>query len=315
MNLPQPAPIDSFAPGIPRVPSARWPRKVREIHNHHFDSTVWNDFKFRYGDIVVASYPKSGTTWTQQIICQMLFGGNPDLQVAEISPWLDLRFPSAEEKLAALEAQLHRRVIKTHLPIDALVFSPKAKYVYVARDGRDVVWSLFNHHARANPLWYAILNDTPRRVGPAIEKPPEDILQYWQNWLDRNGFPFWAFWDCMRGWWGANGLSNVLLVHYANLKRDLLSEMRRIASFLEIKVEESRWPQIIEYCSFDWMKSNGKKVVPLAGLFWHGGCETFVHRGLNGRWVGTLSEMQSEAYEALAVSELGPRCAKWLAQV
>ena len=35
-----------------------WPRKTRELHNHHFDSTVWNDFKFREGDIVVSTYNK-----------------------------------------------------------------------------------------------------------------------------------------------------------------------------------------------------------------------------------------------------------------
>jgi hypothetical protein len=49
-----------------------------------------------------------------------------------------------------VEAQTHRRFLKTHLPLDALVFSPKAKYIYIGRDGRDVVWSMYNHHANAN---------------------------------------------------------------------------------------------------------------------------------------------------------------------
>ena len=48
-----------------------------------------------------------------------------------------------------VEAQTHRRFLKTHLPVDALVFSEKAKYIYIGRDGRDVVWSLYNHHANA----------------------------------------------------------------------------------------------------------------------------------------------------------------------
>lgn len=55
--------------------------------------------------------------------------------------------------------------------MDALVFSPKAKYVYIGRDGRDVVWSLYSHHANANDTWYRALNDTPGRVGPPIERP------------------------------------------------------------------------------------------------------------------------------------------------
>lgn len=122
-----------------------WPRKTRELHNHQFDSTVWNDVVFRNDDIVIASHAKSGTTWTQQIVAQLLFGGDPKLAVAELSPWLDLRVPPRAVKLAALEAQTHRRLMKTHLPLDALTFSDSAKYLYIARDGRDVLWSLYNH--------------------------------------------------------------------------------------------------------------------------------------------------------------------------
>ena len=70
-----------------------WPEKTREMHNHHFDSTIWNDFRFREDDIVISTYAKSGTTWTEQIVGQLLFGPDPDLEVAEMSPWLDLRVP------------------------------------------------------------------------------------------------------------------------------------------------------------------------------------------------------------------------------
>jgi hypothetical protein len=45
-----------------------WPVKTREFHNHHFDSTIWNDFRFRDNDIIIATYAKSGTTWMQQIV-------------------------------------------------------------------------------------------------------------------------------------------------------------------------------------------------------------------------------------------------------
>ena len=64
-----------------------WPQKARELHNFHMNSTVWNDFKFRDDDIVIATYAKSGTTWTQQIISQLIFGGVEGLNIHQMSPW------------------------------------------------------------------------------------------------------------------------------------------------------------------------------------------------------------------------------------
>ncbi len=220
----------------------RAPIKTREFHNHHFDSTIWNDFAFRADDIVIATYGKSGTTWMQQIVGQMIFGGDPDLSVSDLSPWMDLRVPPKAVKLEAVEAQQHRRFLKTHLPVDALVFSALAKYIYVARDGRDVIWSMHNHHANANAAWFAALNDTPGRVGPPIPRADPDMGHYFRNWLERDGDPFWPFWQNVRSWWAIKDQPNVMLVHFEDLKRDLAGEMRRIADFLEIRVDPRAFP-------------------------------------------------------------------------
>ncbi|MFC5176509.1 sulfotransferase domain-containing protein [Nocardioides taihuensis] len=295
------------------MPTTTLPTKTRELHNHHVDSTIWNDLRFRDDDIVIATYAKSGTTWTQQIVGQLLFGPDPELSVAEMSPWLDLRVPPKEVKLPQVEAQAHRRFLKTHLPLDALVFSPRAKYVYIGRDGRDVVWSMFNHHVNANQLWYDALNDTPGRVGPPIERPPADIRTYWRDWLDRDGHPFWPFWENVRTWWAARHLDNVLFVHFADLKRDMEGEMRRIAAFLDVPVDEATWPQVVEYCTFDWMKQHATRSVPLGGAFWDAGARVFINRGTNGRWADTLTAADVAEYEERARHELGPEAATWLA--
>ena len=290
-----------------------WPVKTRELHNHHFDSTIWNDFQFRDDDIIIATYAKSGTTWMQQIIAQLLFEGDPDLAVADISPWLDLRVPPKAVKLPYVAAQTHRRFLKTHLPVDALVFSPQARYLYIGRDGRDVVWSLYNHHANANQLWYDALNETPGRVGPPIERPPEDIREYWRDWLALDGHPFWSFWDNVRTWWQIRNLPNVRLVHFSELKQDLPGTIRQIAEFLQIPINESRWSAILEHCSFEWMKRNATKSVPLGGLFWDAGAGVFINKGVNGRWADVLTAEEAVEYEKIAVSQLGPECAQWLA--
>lgn len=290
-----------------------WPQKARELHNHHFDSTVWNEIVFRDDDIVIATYAKSGTTWLQQIVSQLVFNGAEGLEVAEMSPWVDLRVPPKDVKLPALEAQTHRRFLKTHLPVDALVYSPKAKYIYIGRDGRDVVWSMHNHHARANEMFYDLLNNTPGLVGPPIEPPPDDVRPYYRDWFEKDGFPFWSFWENVRSWWEIRNLPNMMLLHFADLKADMPKQIRKIAAFLEIPIDESKWDAILAHCSFDYMKANAAKSVPLAGAVWEGGAQTFIHQGKNGRWRDLLTEEECAEYERRAEQELGPECAAWLA--
>ena len=203
--------------------------------------------------------------------------------------------------------------MKTHLPVEALVYSPKAKYIYIGRDGRDVLWSLCNHHANGNEAMYDALNKTPGLVGPPLEPPPDDIREYWHSWLAKDGFPYWSFWENVRSWWAIRDLPNLMLVHFETLKRNMPAEMRRIAKFLDIPIDESKWDTIVEHCTFDWMKNNGEKIVPLGGAVWKGGVKTFINKGTNGRWKETLTPSESAEYEAKALAELGPECAHWLA--
>lgn len=290
------------------------PVKTRDIHNHHMDSTVWDDITFRDDDIVIATYAKSGTSWMQQIVSQLIFQGEEGLPVAEMSPWVDLRVPPKEVKLPAIESQTHRRFLKTHLPVDALVFSERAKYIYIGRDARDVIWSLHNHHAQANDAWYGALNDTPGRVGPEIGRPPASRAEYFINWLDKDGDPFWPYWENLRSWWELRELPNVKLVHFADLKQDLPGQIADLAEFLDIEVSPEVMDKILHHCSFTYMKENATASVPLGGAFWEGGAKTFIHKGVNGRWRDELDPEVSKRYLALAEQELGRDCAQWLAE-
>jgi len=289
-----------------------WPRKTREMHSHHFDSTVWNDFEFRDDDIVIATFGKAGTTWMQQIVGQLVFRGAEDVPVSELSPWLDLRFPPKHVKFEGLKGQKNRRFIKTHLPVDALVFNPNVKYIYIARDGRDILWSLYNHHAKGNEKWYEALNG-PGLVGEPVPRVDMAVVPYFRRWLERDGYPFWSLWENVRSWWAVRDLPNVLLVHYANLKRDLSGEMQRVARFLDIAIHEAEWPALIEHCTFDYMKKHAANAAPLGGAIWEGGADSFIFKGTNGRWRDQLTREDIEAYERRALSELGPECAHWLA--
>jgi aryl sulfotransferase len=290
-----------------------WPVKTRELHNHHLDSTAWNQFEFRDDDIVISSYAKSGTRWLQQIVGDLLFDGAEDLPVSRMSPWLDLRIQPAEVKLAVLAGQTHRRFIETHLPVDALVYSPRARYIYVACDGRDVAWSLYDDHAEASSLWYQLLNGTPGRVGPPIGPPDPSIRQYFLDWVEYDGYPFWSFWENVASWWQIRHLPNLLLLHLGDLKRDLPGQIRRIAGFLDIPIDEVRFPLILEHCSLACMKTAGS-TVPLGPVIWDGGLRSLINQGGGkGRWRDMLTREDCLWYEALALSHLGTECSTWLA--
>jgi aryl sulfotransferase len=293
-----------------------WPVKTRDIHNSIFDSRVWDRFDFRPDDVIIATWAKSGTTWMQQIVCQLIFAGQEGLSVPEISPWLDFVIPPEEVGLPIVKAQSHRRFVKTHLPLDALTFSPRAKYIYIGRDGRDIVWSMHNHHANFVPGFYEHFKHNPRTgpdPGPIIEPPTHDVVRYFREWLYWDGYPWWPFWENVRGWWAVRNLPNVLFVHFAKLKDDLDGEMRRISAFLDIPIDEERWPAIVEHCTFDYMKANAHYSAPGGGSHWEGGAATFINKGVNRRWADLLTQADVRAYEKRVRAEVGEECARWLA--
>ena len=288
------------------------PIKTRELQNHHMDSTIWNDFAFRPDDIIISTYAKAGTTWTQQIVGQLIFKGAEDVDVQALSPWVDMRVPARQIKIAGLEAQKNRRFMKTHLPLDAFVFRPELKHIYIARDGRDVIWSMHNHHANANTLFYELINDTPGRVGPPLPKADPDIRRYFLNWLENDGAPFWSMWQNARTWWTVRHHPNVLMLHFADMKTDLEANVRRIAHFLEIELDEKTFATVVDHCTFNYMKRHAEKSAPLGGVVWEGGATTFINKGANGRWRDVLTAEDCARYEARAVAELGADCARWL---
>mgnify|MGYP000170052814 CR=1 FL=1 len=67
---------------------------------------------------------------------------DPELEVAKISPWMDLRLPPKVFKPQLVAVQTRGHFFKTYLPVDALYFYDKAKYIYIGRDVRGVIWSL-----------------------------------------------------------------------------------------------------------------------------------------------------------------------------
>lgn len=288
----------------------RWPVKQREMVQWVADSRPWNDLDQRPDDIVIATWSKTGTTLLQQLVVQMVFGGDPEIYGPGLSPWIDSRFtPDAVE---VAKAQTHRRVLKTHLPIDALVYSPQAKYIYSGRDIRDTFWSWHHHHSSFTPEALAFINALPGWEGQVIGYPDPDIRVAFREWLERDGYPNWPFWGHVQGWFDARNLPNLMLVHFSALIADTAGEARRIADFLEIDVPETAWPRILEYSGIDHTRKLAAQNERLEKVF-KGGGATFINRGTNGRWRDVLTLEDNAAVDAAAAEHLSADCARWLA--
>lgn len=287
-----------------------WPKKTRELQTPVLDSSRWNDFEFRDDDIVIATWAKTGTTWTQQIVSQLIFPGDETVFGQDISPWID--FQITPEALQQAEKQTHRRFLKTHLPLDTLVFSPKAKYLYVGRDARDVVWSFHHHLGNFTQEFGGRIAEVGRRLGVAPPpKLPEDIRDYYRLWLETDPLSNNSYWANVQGWWDARHLPNVLLLHYARLKADLPGEVRRIAKFLEISIDEAKFPLMLHNCGIEHMKEVSRKSELLQKAFVGGG-PTFINKGTNGRWRELLSPDEIARCDEIAAANLTPDCAHWL---
>jgi aryl sulfotransferase len=239
----------------------------------------------------------------------------------DTSPWLDIRTRPLDSVIDLLEAQQHRRFIKTHLPLDGLPFYPQVRYIVVGRDARDVFMSLHNFYVNFTEETLAMGNDTPGRVGPPLPRCPVDLHEYWHEWITRGwfeweseGYPFWGNLHHTQTWWDYRHLENILFVHYNDLLSELPYEIRRIAHFLDIPISDEAVTAIIPALSLETMRRNGEQTLPAPASVWKEGAQTFFFKGTNGRWKGVLTDEELAMYEETAARVLTPDCRAWLEQ-
>jgi aryl sulfotransferase len=292
----------------------------RIYQNHHLDSTRWQAVPGREGDIVIATSAKSGTTWMQAIVAHLLFpeGDFPQPPHA-MSPWVDFRPRPLDELTATLEAQTHRRFLKSHLPWDGLPERPGTRWIYVCRDGRDMAVSLWHHYTGYTEERMAAYNGGADRVGPPLPPPPDDFLSFWRDWCTRgwfawesDGWPFWSHLNTAASWWTARGRADVLMMHFADLSRDPAGSVERIAAHIDVPLTPAHRDAVVAATDFSAMKARGAEYVPSGGASWKNGVEGFMRSGQNRQWEGLLSAQDLDLYEAACDRVLSPACRRWM---
>lgn len=294
---------------------------ITPVKGYYCDSARWDPFVPRGGDVVIATAPKVGTTWMQQIVGLLVFQSTDPKPLHQISPWLDCRLSSnLPEMLALLESQGHRRFIKSHLPLSALPIHGEVKYIHVARDGRDACMSYMNHiNAYTAGPWDrldAVAARDPDLPAPT-PRPPRDTRGFFDHWVTPGGTANAeqmgdGFFDIERSFWAERARENLLLVHFNDLKADLDGEMRRIAAFLGIPVDEALWPSLVEAAGFTAMQNAGEALLPGMDGSFEGGHMTFLNKGTNGRWQTELTDEDLALYRQRVEAELSSGLARWL---
>jgi len=300
---------------------ARQPTRV--VRDWIADSRQWERFTPRRGDVIVATAPKVGTTWTQQIARLLLLQDPTPAPLGALSPWLDARFQiPIEEAIPLIEAQPHRRFLKTHLPLDALPIYDEVQYIHVVRDGRDAAMSFCNHCASFTPEILALFDEigrTDEAIGQPFPRSAAEPRAFFREWLARREslgalLSLAGFIDIERTYWTERRRQNLLFVHYNDLKADLDGEMRRIARFLGVDPPAEVWPSLVRAATFEQMKADGDTLLAGMEVAFVGGHKSFLYKGINGRWRDVLTPADLAEYEDRLAAELTPGLRAWIEQ-
>jgi hypothetical protein len=289
-----------------------------------FDSARWDCLALREGDIVISTPPKCGTTWMQRLCALLVFDTEElDRPMAEISPWLDMLTSDIGSIVALLEAQTHRRFIKTHTPLDGLPWDEGVTYLCVGRDPRDVALSWDNHIANLD--LDAFLAAREAAVGlddlaagmTMPEPPPGDPLERFWIWSlrdvitteDISGLA--SLFHHLDTFWARRDEPNIALFHYADLSADLPGQLARLAEVLGIERSAMRIAELAGVATFERMRARAADFAPdVTHRIWRS-TEQFFHRGLNGQWRKLLDDEGLARYEARVAQLASPDLAAW----
>jgi hypothetical protein len=220
-------------------------------------------------DVLVCSYFKSGTNWMLQIAVQIAHRGDAGYEhIHDIVPWPEIparsRYAVApDDDTARRRSPTGLRVIKTHLPLGPVPYTPEARYICVVRDPKDVFVSSY-HFLRAN-------------IG-------QQLMPSLDGWLDAYLSPdtaigSWA--EHLASYWRVRDRPNVLFLTYEQMRESLSRTVDDIAALLGVELAPAEKAAVVEQASFAHMKSIGHKF-DSPGAPWAQAAGAMIRRGARG---------------------------------
>lgn len=227
--------------------------KLSEYRTRLTDNRIWDTFALRQGDVIVATPPKCGTTWTQALVLSLLFEKpGMDKAMKDLSVWLDPAFRDQIPIARMFEAQNHRRCIKTHTPFDGIPFHPDCTYIAVYRHPIDAHFSMRRHVANLKEdliqdrfpdepaasfaLFLGATNLEEMADGITLEA----IVHHFKSFKSHIQHP------------------NIHIFHYADMRRDLLSHTKNLVSVLDLEIDDQTLVAIENSMQFESMQANAR---------------------------------------------------------
>uniref|UniRef100_A0A8C9VE79 Sulfotransferase n=1 Tax=Scleropages formosus TaxID=113540 RepID=A0A8C9VE79_SCLFO len=298
----------------------------RAVHSQ--DSLQYaENFQVQDEDIFVVTYPKSGTTWMQEIIPLILSGG--DLTPVHTIPNWD-RVPWLEETRTSLVIDKMRcpRVFVTHLPYHLMprsFFSSKAKVIYVTRNPKDVAVSSFYFHKMASFLddpglfdkfLNKFLSGQGKRKKSGLKVTMIMVVTFIPIIISQQmSFVCFFFFLCLvlfgkwtdhvKCWRNLDLGDRILYITYEEMLQDLKGALVRFSRFLNRELTLEALEKVAEHCSFNNMKNNTMSNYSLVPEdIMDSSKSPFLRRGVSGDWKNHFSPEQEAKFSAVIKEEV-----------
>lgn len=251
-------------------------------------------FQAREDDIMINTYPKSGTTWMSEILDLILNSGDTKKTargaIYDRVPFLEFAVPNVGKGTEILNSMETRRVIKSHLPMELVpqsFWEKNCKVIYVARNPKDVLVSYYHFYQMA-----------------IVHPDPGTFEEFFQGFMDGTiAFGSWS--QHVKDWWKIRQQKNVLYIFYEDMLEDPKREIKKVLKFIEKDLPDDVLEKIHQHTTFKAMKENkmsNYSTIP-SSVMDHN-ISPFMRKGVCGDWKNHLTVAQNEILDAYLEREM-----------
>jgi len=256
-----------------------------------------NSWQLRHNDVIICSYPKTGTNWTFEIVDRLIYQ-NMD----EFEKWKSFPLPlrmfefGIGKKFDIIDSlPFERRVFGTHVRADRLdmdrIKKSKAKVVYVLRNPKDTLVSMYNFVKKLPPF----------QMEPLKSMVDNGFTVFFNHYMNgdipNNPSPA-EYFTHIKSFLKTR--DQIYVVYYEDMKKDFAGEVRKLAKYLEVSLTDEKLQEISEKCTIDSMKKSYTERAGFQGKH----ATAFINKGGVGGWKNYFTVAQSEMWDDLLEKEM-----------